>query len=254
MKTSAIKSILIIAGAGLGAALIGLLGTYFVLPEVAPRVTAEAETEEQAEAPPDSAVTRTPRPDSSQSPPTAAQTPPEQTTSRDEASADQEPSPSEAQEEAEDRPEATASAQSSSSAETASQEPEETAAAQALRDSLRTLQRRLQETKKEARALRKETETLRQKVAAADAERAKVDELSNALMDMRRRPLTNLLKKVNMSVLKKLYQQTTGTARTRLLQSLAPAQAAKFVNQVLEGDVSVSSDAPAAPDSTLASK
>jgi hypothetical protein len=53
-------------------------------------------------------------------------------------------------------------------------------------------------------------------------------------MEMRRRNLGNLLTDVDMSVLKKLYQETTGQARTRLLQSMAPAQAAKFVNQVVE--------------------
>lgn len=98
---------------------------------------------------------------------------------------------------------------------------------QALRDSIDTLNRRLQAT-------RDTTDTLRTKLAAIEADQAKVNELSNALMDMRRRNLSNLLTDVEMSVLKRLYQETAGRARTRLLQALAPAQAAQFVNQVVE--------------------
>lgn len=260
MRTSAIKSILIVAGAALGAALVGLLGAYFVLPSVAPSMTADVGAEKQAKSAPDSTVNRPPRSDTSQSPTTAARTSTEgDASAEDDASADRDSSPSETQEETRDRAEAassepTAASETTPSAETASQEPSETTVAQALRDSLRTLHRRLRQTKEEANALRKEMKTLREKLAAADAERAKVNELSDALMDMRRRPLTNLLKEVNMSVLKKLYQQTTGKSRTRLLQSMAPARAAKFVNQVVEGGASVSSGSPAVPDSTLASR
>lgn len=272
MRTSAIKSISIIAGAALGAALVGLLGAYVVLPSVAPSVTADAGTEKQAMLTPDSTVNQPPRSDTSQSSTTDAQTSPD-----DDASADQDSSPSGTQEETQAPTEAastesTASTAPASSAETASseettpsaetdpstdttpQDSAETAVAQALRDSLRTLRRRLRQTKEEANALRGEMKALRGKLAAAEAEQAKVNELSDALMDMRRRPLTNLLKEVNMSVLRKLYQQTTGQARTRLLQSMAPARAAKFVNQVVEGGASMSSGSPTVPDSSLASR
>ena len=112
--------------------------------------------------------------------------------------------------------------------------PSETEQLRILRDSIDTLHRRL-------RATRDTTDTLRTQLADIEADQAKVNELSSALMDMRRRKLGNLLEDVDMSVLRRLYKETSGRARTRLLQALAPTQAAQFVNQVVEeGDESAS--------------
>lgn len=245
MKTSMLKSISIIAGAALGAALVGLLGAYLVLPEVAPSVAAETE-----EATPDSTANQASQPDTSRSAAAA-----DQSATETGASASSETAPPETRDEDQGRSETAEPEESSAPTETARPDTTEAAVAQTLRDSLRTLRRRLRQKKEEARTLQTETDSLRKKLAAADAERAKVNELSDALMDMRRRGLTNLLKEVNMSVLKKLYQQTSGTARTRLLRSMAPPRAAQFVNQVVEdGTTEPSPISEVASDSTLSSE
>lgn len=265
MKTSTLKSISIIAGAALGAALVGLLGTYLVLPEVAPDVAAETE------AAADSTVNQASQPDTSRSPATAdrsagetgasetPETAPPETRDEDQAPSEtaepEESSASTEESSASTEEPSTSAEKSSASAETTRPDTTDAAVAQALRDSLQTLRRRLRQKKEEARTLQTETDSLRKKLAAADAEAVKVNKLSGALMDMRRRGLTNLLKEVNMSVLKKLYQQTTGTARTRLLQSMDPARAAQFVNQVVEdGTTEPSPISQVAPDSTLVSE
>lgn len=115
------------------------------------------------------------------------------------------------------------------------QDSTDAALVRALRDSIQSLQKRLRRVRQDADSLRKDTTMLRQELATAAAERAKVNELSNALMDMRRRELSNLLREVDMGVLQKLYEETTGSARTRLLQSMEPARAAQFVNSVVDG-------------------
>lgn len=226
MRASAVTSILMIVGAALGTGVVALLGAYLVLPAMAPSVGADAESGGRA-APPDSTVdqvSETDSSDASSSLTTATRSPAEAG-----ASGAQDTSPSGAKEEGMDREEPTAPAG------TAGRGATSPAVAQALRDSLETLRRRLRRTREEADTLREETKTLREKLADAEAERAKVDELSDALLDMRRRGLTNLLRDVDMSVLEKLYQQTSGKARTRLLQSMDPARGAQFVNQVVEG-------------------
>lgn len=205
MRRSAVTSILVIVGAALGTALVALLGAYIALPMIAPHVASEAESGAPAPAPPDSTIG--PGADSSNAPSsmtTAAQAP----------------------------------------ADTAAGDVSDSGATKALQDSLETLQRRLRRTREEADTLREEAEMLREKLAAAQADRVKVEELSDALLDMRRRGLTNLLRDVEMSVLEKLYQQTSGRARTRLLRAMAPARAAQFVNQVVEGDTVETSSAP----------
>lgn len=123
--------------------------------------------------------------------------------------------------------------------------PGSRALVEALRDSVQTLTRRLQEAKTETMSAREEAKTLRKQLATAKDQSLKASELSSALLDMRRRELTALLKKVNMSVLEKLYKRASGRSRTRLLQSMAPKRAARFVNKVVEGEAAKSpSDAP----------
>lgn len=229
MRASTIKSIAMIAGAALGAVLIGLLGTYFVLPAIDSSVTPSDQSEEAVAMASDSTADRS--------------------ASSDMAQANDEKRNSMAQDGSmtmrdEDRTGEKSDSSTVASATSLPGDSSNTARLQALRDSIDTLRRRLQETQKridtlrmETATLRKDTASLRQKLAAAQTERAKVNELSNALMDMRRRNLSNLLQGVDMRVLKKLYQETTGQTRTRLLQAMAPDQAAQFVNQVVENDV-----------------
>lgn len=229
MRASTIKSIAMIAGAALGAVLIGLLGTYFVLPAIDSSVTPSDQSEEAVAMASDSTADRS--------------------ASSDMAQANNEKRNSMAQDGSmtmrdEDRTGEKSDPSTVASATSLPGDSSNTARLQALRDSIDTLRRRLQETQKrtdtlrmETATLRKDTASLRQKLAAAQTERAKVNELSNALMDMRRRNLSNLLQGVDMRVLKKLYQETTGQTRTRLLQAMAPDQAAQFVNQVVENDV-----------------
>lgn len=198
-----LTSISIISGAALVAAVTGVLGAYYVLSEEAGASTADASSEQVATSP-DSLIAKTLGPDST------AQGP--DSTARDQDSTAQ---------------------GGRSMAEGAGGSSEEDQL-QALRDSIDTLNRRLQTT-------RDTTDTLRSKLTEIETDQAKVNELSDALMDMQKRNLGNLLQDVEMSVLKRLYQETAGRARTRLLQSLAPAQAAKFVNQVVEDPDSSSS-------------
>ncbi len=209
MTKDTITSISVIAAAALGAALVGVLGAYVVLPEVAPSVAADGsarDSTKQAVSARDSTADQMSEPASGAMGDSTAQG--EMTEARgDEKRMANEESPM-----AEDT--------TGSSAEER---------LRALQDSIDTLNRRLQDTQETA-------DTLRSNLADADAEQAKVNELSDALMEMRQRNLGNLLKDVDMSVLKKLYNETSGGARTRLLQSMPPAQAAQFVNQVVEED------------------
>ncbi|MFB6278464.1 MAG: hypothetical protein ABEK75_03090 [Salinibacter sp.] len=224
MRTGTITSISIIAGAALGTALVGFLGAYFALPAIAPSIAPDDPSEEVAAT--DSTGGPTPSSDTTGTVQAAAGN--QNSRAGGDTTAMQPRQGDRAQDGGE--PSTDASATST---------PDDSSSAgriQALRDSIDALRRRLQETKATADTLRNETETLREKLAAAETERAKVDELSSALMDMRRRNLSNLLQGVDMSVLKKLYQETTGQARTNLLQAMAPDQAAQFVNQVVEKD------------------
>jgi hypothetical protein len=212
MRTGTVTSISIIASAALGAALLGVLGTYLVLPEVAPSTAMTDTADGQAASAQDSTARRG-----------AAQDSARQAVANGQADST-----------AQGRMTATkgslqATGGEEMSATGGTDDSSDGEQLQALQDSIATLNRRLQDTRTAA-------DTLRAKLADAEAEQAKVNELSNALMEMRRRNLGNLLTDVDMSVLKKLYQETTGQARTRLLQSMAPAQAAKFVNQVVEAD------------------
>lgn len=205
MRTGTITSVSIIGGAALGAALIGVLGAYVVLPEVAPSVATTDSSSAQVASVSDSTAGQAP---------TAELGAPKMDSMQTDSAAGQQ----------EETREGTSA-------------PRDTTAdmqIQALRDSIDTLNGRLAETKET-------TDTLRSKLADADAEQAKVNELSDALMEMRQRNLGNLLKDVDMSVLKTLYRETSGQARTRLLQSMAPGKAAQFVNQVVEGGAKSSS-------------
>lgn len=234
MRASAVTSILMIVGAALGTGVVALLGAYLVLPAIAPSVGSNAESGGAA-VPPDSTVDQVSETDSSDASPALTTAPPSPAEAG--ASGSQETSPSGAKEAGQDREEPKAAA------DTAGRGATRPAVAQALRDSLATLRRRLRRTREEADTLREETKMLREKLAAAETERAKVNELSDALLDMRRRGLTNLLQDVDMSVLRKLYQQTSGRARTRLLQSMEPARGAQFVNRVVEGETADSTAA-----------
>jgi hypothetical protein len=238
MRTGTIKSISIITGAALGTALVGFLGAYFALPAIDASLAPDDQSEKEVVAV-----------DS-----TGASTSPADATGTAQANAGNQNSMAEAD------PTAMSSRQgdragrgngpsTDASATGTPNDSPSTERIQALQDSIDVLRRRLQETKAAADTLRDETATLREKLAAAETERAKVDELSNALMGMRRRNLSNLLQGVDMSVLKKLYQETAGQARTNLLQAMAPDQAAQFVNQVVEKNEEGEPSPLVAPDS-----
>lgn len=231
MRKTTVTSILAIAGAALGAALVGLLGAYFILPQVAPGLTSSTASEQQV---PSDSASRS-QPDTARRASPAASAPPSLERS-DSASGASRPR----------------SARGPSPAVSTRSDTARSPAAQALRDSIAVLHRRLRTAQEVARSLQQDTSALRTRLSAAETRRAKVNELSDALMDMRRRGLTSLLKEVKMSVLKALYRQTTGSARTRLLQSMEPARAARFINQVVEQDAA--EPAPIAPDSALASE
>lgn len=259
MRDGAMKSILVIAGTAVGAALIGLIGAYFVLPQVVPSIGADAEPDPPVASTADSAMTQKDRPDTTRS---SEETAPARV--QDSASQDSPPTPAEKSgADGMDGADGMEDASRADPPRTASEEPSgtneqdstRTAMIQALRDSVQSLQRRLQSAQQSADTLREETSRLREKLATTADERAKVNELSDALMDMRRRGLSNLLQEVEMSVLKKLYQETTGKARTRLLQSMDPGRAARFVNQVVdeEGDEPASAS-PAAEEAAPASE
>jgi len=231
MRKTTVTSILAIAGAALGAALVGLLGAYFILPQVAPGLASSAASEQQVLS--DSASRSQPDTARHASPAASAPASLKRSDSASGASSLQ-------------------SARGPSPAVSTRSDTARSPAAQALRDSIAVLRRRLRMAQEAARSLRQDTSALRTRLSAAETRRAKVNELSDALMDMRRRGLTSLLKEVKMSVLKALYRQTTGSARTRLLQSMKPARAARFINQVVEQDTA--EPAPIAPDSALASE
>ena len=132
-------------------------------------------------------------------------------------------------------------------ADTSSAAPGTAAAAavtEMLRDSLRVVQQRLEEAQAATNTLRQEEQALREQLSAAEDARVKVNELGSALLKMEERELNALLKEVDMPVLKQLYQEASGRARTRLLQAMSPARAARFVNQMVEGPSSSSSFSP----------
>ncbi|MFB6273785.1 MAG: hypothetical protein ABEL51_12905 [Salinibacter sp.] len=247
MKGNTITSVLIIAGTAVGAALVGLLGAYVVLPSVVPSVDAGTEANEAVASAADSTARRARRPDT-----TRVSGAPKSAQVAGDTSASTKQSMPERRQETGRSGTKTMTASSSGRADRGSTNA---SVVRALRDSIRSLQSRLRTVQQTADTLRDRTARLRQKLAAAADERAKVNELSDALMDMRRRGLSNLLQDVDMRVLRKLYQETTGGARTRLLQSMDPARAAKFVNQVVEEEAADSSSAsPPAADAVPASE
>lgn len=239
MRGNTISSILMIAGAAIGALLVGLLGAYFVLPNVVSSI--EAGGDEQAMV---SASDSTMR----------------QARASEEGRARQNDSVGVSSSSPTSTMEGTNAGGKQGTAPTgvagrAGQDSTNTALVRALRDSIQSLHKRLRKVQQNADTLREETTRLRGKLSTAADERAKVDELSNALMDMRRRGLSNLLREVDMEVLQKLYRETTGSARTRLLQSMEPARAAQFVNTVVEeGAADSASASPETGDPVPASE
>lgn len=236
MKT--LKYGLMIAGATLAAFAVALVGAYLTLPELAPGVVTDASSDSLTASGPDTTVTKT--------------------AALEEAGSSEEPG----------RTDTAASGASSSAtaADTAlapSDSSTQAAAGATLRDSLQALQDRLRQAKdevdslrEEAKILRTEADSLRTQLSDARATQIKVDELSNALLDMERRELTALLKDVDMNALEQLYQQASGRSRTRLLQAMAPARAARFVNKVVENEKSdeTSSSSQAASQSAPSSR
>ena len=109
---------------------------------------------------------------------------------------------------------------------------------EALQDSLQALQARLDQTREENTTLSEKAAMLRKQLSASESSRAKADEMSSALVKMEKRELNALLKDVNMHVLEQLYREASGRARTRLLQAMTPARAARFVNQMVEAPAS----------------
>ena len=146
-----------------------------------------------------------------------------------------------------------ATALAAAPADTSSAAPGTAAAAvtKALRDSLQIVQQRLEEVQAATNTLRQEEQALREQLSEAEDARVQVDELGSALLKMEERELNALLKEVDMSVLKQLYREASGRARTRLLQAMSPARAARFVNQMVEGPTSPSSFSPARPSSAV---
>ncbi|WP_263788894.1 kinesin [Salinibacter grassmerensis] len=204
MQSTVIKYGLLIAGAALGAFAVALLGAYLLMPSISPETAgtpadslAGRDTARQASMPGDS---------------TAA-------SSRDstgmQASRDSTDGPS------------------SDSMRVAS------SLVQRLRDSLDVvgrLQDSLGTLKEQLRTTEQEAETLQERVASLESREAKVGELKDALLGMSQRELATVLSNVDMEVLKKLYQRTSGRTRTQLLSAISAERTAQFVNQVVGGD------------------
>jgi len=232
MQAKAIKNILMIAGAAVGAFLVALFGAYLFLPLAQPSMVDEVEDPSGAER--DSGATR------------ATMSGPGSTGGRSEGTegAPTEVSTASAQGRVDEAPTETAPDEDSVQVEpdTSRSMKSNVAITEKLRDSLQTLQNRLRSAQEEATTLREETEALRGRVASLERKQAKVNELSSALMDMGQNELTTLLQEVDMTVLEALYQETSGRSRTRLLQAMSSERAARFVNDVVGADTSATPD------------
>lgn len=104
-----------------------------------------------------------------------------------------------------------------------------------LRDSVALLQEQAETMSDRIETLEGQKDSIASVASDLQAEKMEVQRLSGALTEMRRRNLQDLLKEVDMDVLRRLYKETSGRAQTRLLRSMPPAMAGRFVNDVVRG-------------------
>lgn len=124
-----------------------------------------------------------------------------------------------------------------------------------LRDSLLKVEERLRQATGEAAVLRAQTETLRNQLSAVQSRRMNAGEIGSALAKMEEDELNALLREVDLQVLEQLYREASGRARTRLLRSMSPARAARFVNRLVDEPPArqTSAASPADPPAAAAS-
>lgn len=209
------KNVLLLAAAVLSAFAVGLAVTYFALPTLAPGRVAQADSLAAAT---DTAAALA-------------------TKAHGDSTATRPPDGTEA-----DSTERTTRAGSSP-------------AERALRDSLLKVEERLRQATGEAAVLRAQTETLRNQLSAVQSRRMNADEIGSALAKMEEDELNALLREVDLQVLEQLYREASGRARTRLLRSMSPARAARFVNRLVDEPPArqTSAASPADPPAAAAS-
>ncbi len=114
----------------------------------------------------------------------------------------------------------------------------------AAEDTVAVLRRRLREAEADAARRRESVQAAEDRLATLRAQRAGASELSATLAEMEDPELAAILRRLDLSVLKRLYAEANGRNRKRLLKAMPAARAAHFVSQV------VTADAPAEHSST----
>lgn len=120
-----------------------------------------------------------------------------------------------------------------------------------LQDSIGVLTERLEERDGALAALRKQMRDTEAQVATLEGRTEQAAELTKTLSRMEIDELTPILSRISMATLKQLYSTATGRNKTKLLQAMPSERAARFVNQVLAGEVP--SDVPADTSQTPSS-
>lgn len=116
---------------------------------------------------------------------------------------------------------------------------------QTLTDSLRTLNGQLQTIQEAQQQLLDQLQTLQQKWDALEAQREEAKNISATLFKLEDRELRNIVQEFDLGLFEMLYLQASNRNKTRLLQTMPAARAARFVQQLVQGP-----DASPAPEPT----
>lgn len=206
------KKIFLALGISLMAFVVGLVGTYFALPTVAPEVI------DQARQQTDSAARRAAA-DSNPAPPDSTVT--------QAASAMRSPR---------DTLRALPNIPSDSRSQTpgsADTIRSQMAMIEELQDSVAVLNDSLSMLQSKTHGLESNLAQLRQRVKSLESTRAKAAEISKTLSRLENRELRAVLKELDMEIYEVLYAESSGRTRTRLLQSMPPQKAARLVDRMI---------------------
>lgn len=98
-------------------------------------------------------------------------------------------------------------------------------------DSVAALRADLRDKMRTQETLEQELTSLRSEVAALHARKDEMTELSATLTRIDDRQLAPILRELDMASLEVLYAESTGRNRTRLLQAMPAERAARFINE-----------------------
>lgn len=116
-----------------------------------------------------------------------------------------------------------------------------------LTDSLRTLNGQLQSIQESQRQLLDQLQKLQEDWDALDAQREEAKNISATLFKLEERELRDIVQELDLDMFEMLYLQASNRNKTRLLQTMPAARAARFVQRLVKGPDATPEPTPVAP-------